>query len=253
MLGTINVRLVRKSFYEKLVTNQKKYRDYELADLIDKSYVSKFFEYLSESKSQLRQDLFVLSELGFKHDGYFVEFGATNGVDLSNSYLLETKFNWKGILAEPAKIWHKELKINRKVDIETDCVWKTSGDKLIFNEVNDDKYNGELSTIDVFSDSDGHSKHRKLGKKYEVKTISLADLLTKYNAPKQIDFLSIDTEGSEFEILSAFDFSSYDIKVITCEHNFTPMRQKLYELLTKNGYERKFSEYSLFDDWYVLR
>ena len=71
---------------------------------------SKYIDYIDLSKSQIRQDLFVLSELRFKQNGYFVDFGATNGLDISNSYLLETQFNWKGILAEPAKKWHKDLK-----------------------------------------------------------------------------------------------------------------------------------------------
>ena len=48
---------------------------------------------LDESKSQLRQDLFVLSRLGFRRGGFFVEFGATNGVSLSISWLLEQKFD----------------------------------------------------------------------------------------------------------------------------------------------------------------
>ena len=78
------------------------------------------------------------------------------------------------------------------------------------------------------------------------------DLLKKYNAPKEIDYLSIDTEGSEFEILNAFDFDAYKIKVITCEHNFTPMREEIYKLLGSKGYVRKYQEFSQFDDWYVL-
>ena len=63
-----------------------------------------------KSRAQLKQDIFVLLETGFKRDGYFVEFGATNGVDLSNSWLLEKAFGWTGILAEPARIWHDDLK-----------------------------------------------------------------------------------------------------------------------------------------------
>lgn len=96
-----------------------------------------------------------------------------------------------------------------------------------------------------------HSKSRRRGTKYTVNTISLNDLLKKYNAPKTIDYLSIDTEGSEYEILSAFDFNEFSISVITVEHNYTPARAALHELLTKAGYVRKCEEFSKFDDWYV--
>lgn len=202
---------------------------------------------LRESKSQLRQDLFVLSELGFKRNGYFVEFGATNGVDLSNTHLLEKKFGWTGILAEPARCWHSDLRKNRTAQIETQCVWKESNSTLIFNEV----ANAEYSTIDSYSNLDLHKKTRKNGTFYDVKTISLNDLLSKHCAPESIDYLSIDTEGSEFEILSNFDFQKHHFKIITCEHNFTPMRQKIRELLEKHGYSRKFEHLSKFDDWYV--
>jgi FkbM family methyltransferase len=200
------------------------------------------------SKAQLKQDIFVLSELDCKTGGYFVEFGATNGVDLSNTYLLETKFGWTGILAEPAKVWHDALVANRKCCISFDCIWSKSHEELEFNEVGA----ADLSTIDVFSNGDEHAKTRTEGKKYNVYTCSLLDLLRKYKAPKEIDYLSIDTEGSEFEILNAFDFDAYKIKIITCEHNYTPMREKIYDLLTSKGYTRKFPNLSRFDDWYVL-
>ena len=85
-----------------------------------------------------------------------------------------------------------------------------------------------------------------------MSTISLYDMLKKHNAPQFIDYLSIDTEGSEYEILNAFDFSAYRFGCITVEHNFTPMREKIFNLLSQNGYERKFTEFSRFDDWYVL-
>ena len=201
-----------------------------------------------KSKSQIEQDLFVLHELNDKRNGYFVEFGATNGVDLSNTHLLEKEFGWTGILAEPAKVWSEDLAKNRNCHIDFNCVWSKSGEILEFNEVNA----AELSTINVFSSVDEHAKTRANGKKYSVNTISLVDLLKKYNAPKYIDYLSIDTEGSEYEILSEFDFNSYSIKIITCEHNYTPMQEKIYKLLTSKGYVRKFTECSYFDDWYVL-
>ena len=203
--------------------------------------------WLEYSKAQLHQDIFVLAEHDFKSSGYFVEFGATNGHDLSNTYLLETQFGWQGIVAEPAKSWHEALKKNRQCHIETDCVWRQTGEVLQFNEV-DEK---ELSTLSAFNNSDHFSKKRSHGTMYSVDSISLNDLLKKHDAPKNIDYLSVDTEGSEYEILSHFDFDEYNIKVITVEHNYSPTRQKIYKLMTQKGYQRKYLGFSKWDDWYV--
>lgn len=202
---------------------------------------------LAKSKSQLRQDIFVLYELNFKRQGYFVEFGATNGIDLSNTYLLETEYGWTGILAEPATLWHTKLVENRRARIDKRCVWKTSGSSLSFNETN----SPELSTIQLFNSSDNHAREREAGKLYSVETVSLTDLLEEHKAPNDIDYLSIDTEGSELEILESFAFQKYKFRVITCEHNYTSNREKLHSLLSKNGYQRKFEQISQFDDWYV--
>ncbi len=70
-------------------------------------------------------------------------------------------------------------------------------------------------------------------------------------APAVVDYLSIDTEGSEFEILDAFDFRQRQFRVITCEHNHGPQRQRIYELLTRQGYVGRYEMYSGPDDWYV--
>lgn len=77
------------------------------------------------------------------------------------------------------------------------------------------------------------------------------DLLIKHKAPKYIDYLSIDVEGSEYEILNAFDFNLYSIGVITVEHNFSAQREKIFTLLTSKGYKRKYENLSYWDDWYV--
>lgn len=217
------------------------YKDKEQALL---AFVLKNF---NTSNAQLFQDLFVLFMTGEKRGGYFVEFGATNGVTLSNSCLLEKSFGWNGILAEPARCWHADLMVNRNCKIETKCVWDKSGERLEFNEVSAQ----ELSTIKTFSDSDGHFQDRQKGEVYVVETITLNELLEKHGAPREIDYLSVDTEGSELTILSSFDFSKYDIRLITVEHNFTPAREKIHELLGLNGYKRVFEKFSKWDDWYV--
>ena len=58
---------------------------------------------------------------------------------------------------------------------------------------------------------------RDNGKIYAVKTVTLNDLLAQQNCPKQIDYLSIDTEGAELSILEAFSFNDYNISIITVE------------------------------------
>lgn len=73
----------------------------------DPAGLAKILEY---SKSQIGQDLFVISQLGSNPAGrFFVEFGATNGINMSNTYMLEKHFGWHGIVAEPAKVWHESL------------------------------------------------------------------------------------------------------------------------------------------------
>lgn len=239
--------VVRNSTLELYERNARAGQDIDFLRALPDVAVISALQYLRLSRSQIRQDLFVLSQLSFKRGGFFVEFGATNGVDLSNSYLLEKEFGWKGILAEPARGWHADLKTNRSAAIETRCVWKLSGQQLSFNEVTD----RELSTIQEFVRSDLHSNLRASSKSYSVETISLTDLLIENNAPKVIDYLSIDTEGSEFEILNAFDFDQFEFKVITCEHNYSYNREKVYNLLTRHGYRRCFESLSQFDDWYI--
>lgn len=202
---------------------------------------------LPRSSAQILQDVFVLSELNFKRGGFFVEFGASGGTQGSNTLLLEREFGWHGILAEPARAWHEELRASRRAFISTKCVWRSSGEYLEFNEAP----SPYLSTVDAFSRSDSWAAHRTNGRLYGVDTISLLDLLKEGSAPFEIDYLSIDTEGSELEILQAFDFSRYRISVITCEHNFTPAREKIRSLLAQHGYIRKFEDLSQFDDWYV--
>lgn len=245
ILKKFNVGVLANHFLETHLATEE-----DITDLLQQpaEKLEKLVHLLKKSKSQIRQDLFVLMELDFKKNGFFVEFGGTNGIDLSNTWLLEKEFDWKGIIAEPAKSWHKQLMSNRSCHIETDCVWRDSTSLLNFSE----STIGELSTITDFKSSDTHKKEREKSESYTVKTISLNDLLDKYHAPTIIDYLSIDTEGSEFEILSHFDFSKYSFRVITVEHNFTPNRERLISLLTDKGYKRKYTGFSKFDDWYIL-
>jgi len=207
--------------------------------------VSTSDDWQSLSRSQLGQDLWVLVKLNWKRDGFFVEFGATNGVLLSNTWLLEKYFHWQGICAEPNPKFFEQLRRNRTCHVSSSCVHRVSGEKMQF--VLADAYGG---LVDHARDDEHHAKraaYEENGDVIEVETISLMDLLDHYNAPTTIDYLSIDTEGSEFTILEGIDWSLYQFRCITIEHNFTPQRQKISELLLSNGYQQQDAQW---DDWY---
>ena len=127
-------------------------------------------------------------------------------------------------------------------------MWSESRKKLLFSECE----RKGLSTLTDFEDSDKHMGKRKKNKKYLVETISLFDLLKHFNAPKTIDYLSIDTEGSEYEILKKFPFDQYKFRVITCEHNFNKNRGLIRDLLFQNGYQQVHQNISGGDDWFIL-
>jgi FkbM family methyltransferase len=205
------------------------------------------------SVSQLGQDRWVLQQTKNKLNGYFVEFGAVDGVMLSNTLVLERDFFWNGIVAEPNPMHHAALRRNRSCAVSTKCIYTQSNTVLTFLDCGNDADNEHaLSTLADFATCDQHA-HTSLheSKSIQVETITLLDLLKQYNAPNKIDYLSIDTEGSEYDILSTFDWTQYDISLITVEHNYTPMRQKIYELLTSLGYRRVQEADSRWDDWYT--
>src|SRR5215468_493501 len=202
---------------------------------------------MDKSHAQFFQDLLVLFLLKEKRDGYFIEFGVMDGITLSNTFLLESKYSWRGIAAEPARCWHQELRRNRTCSLDHRCVWSKSGEILHFNETPE----AEFSTIDALSNSDRHAEHRKEGNRYTVETISLRDLLRAHDAPRSIDYLSIDTEGSEFAILNSFFPTQHKVRIITVEHNYTGQRLDIHSLLTSWGYTRMFEELSMWDDWYI--
>jgi FkbM family methyltransferase len=244
----LNLKIVRANQHERMLKNLKVSQNANMINKllakIDPQLINAFDYPLL--RSQLGQEIFVLGTLGLKRHGYFVEFGATDGLYLSNSYVLEKEFGWTGICAEPARIWHKGLQANRNCAIDFRCIYSSIG-KITFKEAQ----LPQLSTISDFQESDFHRDDRKYGYTYDVETISLGGLLSHHRAPKDIDYVSIDTEGSEFKILENFNFKDYSVSIFTIEHNFTSSRKDLHKLLVAQGYTRVLEEFSEFEDWYV--
>lgn len=198
------------------------------------------------SKAQLFQDIFALTQSGWKQNGYFVEVGVGDGEFLSNTYLLEKEFNWNGLLVEPDPRSHHLIEKNRTAQLDKRAAFSVSGQEVDFlcNDAS-----GELSTIASFSDSDHHVR---AGRSIKVKTITLNDLFAERRVPAKFDYLSVDTEGSEFDVLSSIDFSRFQPAAISVEHNYDQARlSKIEALLNKSGYRKVMPNLSQWDAWFV--
>jgi FkbM family methyltransferase len=204
----------------------------------------------AKSKSQLGQDLWVVIGSSFKRNGTFLEIGGADGIAFSNTHLLEKEFGWSGVVVEPARIWQEDLRRNRSCVIDSRCCTSESGNTIEFLETPSPM----LSTIEKFKNLDTHSHERRTGKSYSVETVSLNSLFLDYFPSGQIDYLSIDTEGNEEDILRAFNFSRFSFKFASIENAFDIEKSKRIEkLLTSNGYVRVLREVSEFDDYYEKR
>jgi len=218
-------------------------------DLVAYDFFCEMADLVLHSNSQLFQDLWALYWHRRDKGGFFVEFGATDGKDLSNTYLLEKEFGWNGLLAEPNPYFHDQLHKNRACTISHKCVYSETGKSVDFRCTTDGAYSQVIDSGPV----DFHQNYRSenIREVIPVETISLHDLLEEHSAPDQISYLSVDTEGSEWLILESFDFSARRIDVITVEHNYTANRWPIRDLLTGKGYVHLCPELSQFDDWYV--
>jgi len=198
---------------------------------------------------QLLQDLWVLFETDLQQGGFFVEFGAFDGVLHSNTLLLERGFGWRGILGEPNPDMAARITRARAADVDSRCVWDRSGEVVELDLTEDP----ELSSVTAGAEADVLSAQRRStrSRTAKVPTVSLNDLLEEHGAPADIDFLSVDTEGTEVRILEAFDFSAHRPRLAAVEHNGRrDDEERLDALFTREGYERRFPGLSRWDAWY---
>jgi FkbM family methyltransferase len=146
-----------------------------------------------------------------KRNGYFVEVGALDGLRMSQSYLFEKTLDWNGIVVEPNPVWKDELNLQRNCNISTNAVSSTNGTATFESR--------EIAAFSGLKSSVNASRSSDIIGEFEVETITLCDLLDKCNAPETIDWVSIDTEGAELDILNQFfaDNKRYKINLLSFE------------------------------------
>ena len=197
--------------------------------------------------SQINQDLDVLEYLNYNKNGYFIDIGATDGIAGSNSYLLEKEYGWNGICIEPQNDFYNKLIKNRSCHTDNSLLFSKKGKEFDFSNAK------ELGGItEYISDMYKYAKESE-----QVKKISetLNNILIKYNAPYNIDYMSLDTEGTELEILKGIDFDTYTFSILNVEHNsIEPARTNIRNFLENKNY--KFYKENddgriVVDDFYI--
>jgi FkbM family methyltransferase len=180
------------------------------------------------------QDQFVVDLLGGQRGGYFLDSGASDGVEGNNTLRLETEYGWRGICVEPNPAFFAELVTRRTAHCVSCCLYDREGE-VDFVEASTlggilDEYHPDLLRYarDVFDVPDTVRRPAR----------TIASILREAGAPRVIDYWSLDTEGSELAILKSFPFADYRVRIITVEHNHFPVRDEIHELLTGLGYHR---------------
>lgn len=165
------------------------------------------------------------NEIIFKNkvNGYFVEIGALDGVMHSQSYFFEKHKNWDGIIVEPNENYKDILKDNRICNISYDAISNKNG-KEVFCIKKEQAYSSIKSFV-----RDG--EYSDTLREIEVNTITMVDLLKKFKSPKNIDFVTIDVEGIELEILKNFlnTNQKYSISIFAIETHLVDDLKKTFD------------------------
>jgi len=205
---------------------------------------------MNNSKSQIQQDL-ILDQQIFKGktNGFFVEVGALDGFGASNTWFFEKERNWSGLLIEPNPVeFNKRNQHPRPNSIFENCAISDvemdinflsiegpcnvlSGIMEFYNTQHLERINRELEMY-----SNHPEDHELYSRKEQIpmKSVRLQTLFDKHNITK-IDFISIDVEGVELQVLNSINFDKVDISVFMIENNYG--LEKETEFLSSKGYK----------------
>jgi FkbM family methyltransferase len=187
--------------------------------------------------SQVGQDRFLFENFFYGHrGGTFVDVGAYDGEKFSNTLFFERYMDWSGLCIEPLPSAFEKLAAKRKAICKHVCVGDFEGGGE-FTEAVAGIDERMLSGLTRYFDP-RHSERLKAFASdivvYDVPVRRLSSLLTE-NSLLNVDYCSIDTEGSEFNIISDLDFEKFSISVLTIENNYGD--ERIPRLMAAKGYD----------------
>ncbi|MCA9080361.1 MAG: FkbM family methyltransferase [Planctomycetaceae bacterium] len=156
----------------------------------------------------------VLATLAHQRQGYFVDLGAWDGLESSNTLELERDYGWTGLCIEPLR--YQALTRYRRCH----CVqaWCSNGEHA-FDVIEE----GQCSRL--VSPAGGN----------QIRTRTLTSVLLEVGAPPTIDYFSLDVEGAELQVLQGISFELYRFRAITMEVD-KPTAPAAIDYLISKGY-----------------
>lgn len=189
--------------------------------------------------SQYGEDFLLWNFFDFKPQGFFVDIGAFDGIHLSNSYSFELA-GWRGICLEPHPFYFNLCLQNRPNSI---CLNKACGREekqgVVFHVDN----TGLFSSFSHIGEEENIKGHFSLLNGLQMKTdtievdiIPCNSILENFPPGCGIDFVSIDVEGAELDVLHGFDLGKYAPRVIVVETNTPEAVREIDTYLQGAGY-----------------
>ena len=194
--------------------------------------------FLQPSYGEFGQDLWVaLAVAHGKKNGYYVDVGSGDGVIQSNTKLLD-RMGWQGVCIDP----FPTNMSTRTCQLFKQPVFSESGKKVEFRQAG--AVGGIESTLSTYKGQ------ADAAKTVEFVTATLDEILERAKAPNWIDYMNLDVEGAEYDVLRGFNLDRYSVGSLTIEHNFeAEKRELIHKLMSSKGYVRVRSWE--VDDWYV--
>lgn len=188
--------------------------------------------------SQYGQDAFVVDHFGRKRGGVFIDIGANDGVSLSNTYYLEKELGWTGLLVEPHSEMYAALKEVRTAHAVNACAADEDG-VVRFAQIEGDS-NMLSGVASKYSRKHRRRISRSLRKsgsqlrEVEMPAVRVDRVLGDLGFD-HVDYLSIDTEGGELDIIDAIDLDRFGIECVGMENNGRDLGVRRY--MARRGYE----------------
>jgi FkbM family methyltransferase len=201
--------------------------------------------------SQDNQDRYLETNIFRGHkNGFYVDVGAHDGLSINNTLYFEKNNNWNGINIEPIKSVFDSLLQNRPNNINLNCaVCNNDGEtEFLCNVGYTEMISGIKDNFDIRHLDRLQRENIQYGSRTEVikvETKKLETIFDEHNI-SHVNYLSIDVEGAEFEVIKSINFDKVFIDVIGFENNYNDVSIPIVKYLEDNGFILIYTTIDIF-------